>query len=643
MHTFRKLILCMLTLGTCVIFFSCPAPAQLHTRSEAVTERDLESGSASLTYTEALVTYICGDVYVKSDTGWEDVEIGNIVHPGEIIKVGADSLCELQFGEESVIQIQEKTEISLDDFMVDPNKSNVSMDLKLGSVLCKVAKLTGEESFKVRTSTAVCGVRGTEFLVSVSETHETLLAVKEGAVSIVPESADAQKIELEAGLDNPRIKQLIKKIEDSAVIVESHRQITIDQPTAQKTEQLINSMLAEVEKTDKGQSLSGQEEDEVSALVKKTGAEINKTIQPPIVTPPANEERLKGLDNIKIKKIHIVPEIDSGRSGETPAGKAEPALITLKINTEPADTEISLDGLYAGKGKFRKIFEEGRTLRFTFNKTGFKTQELTIEIDRTAQKEFTIILEKFTAGEQDAGPVNTEEKQKDELNKTTALKDMNKEEEKRETVEIKGGEEAEKNAADTASTTWNVTEDFSGGNLNSRWHWKRENRSRWSLQERPGFLLIKTENGDIWERTNNNRNLLYTEAEQPDLMVETRLEFSPVKNWQQAGLIIYRNDDNYVRMTFGYIDGRKIEFSYENSGKFKFIQKNYRAVVVYLRLLKKGNTCSGYFSEDGQNFTLIGEYNINFTGKSRVGLIAFNGDGSHDSAKAFFDSIRIAY
>jgi regulation of enolase protein 1 (concanavalin A-like superfamily) len=552
------------------------------------------------------------------------------VHPGEVIRVGADSLCELQFGEESVIQVQEKTEIALEDFMVDPNKSKVSMELKPGSVLCKVSKLTGEESFTVRTRTAVCGVRGTEFLVSVSEADETLLAVKEGAVSVIPESADAQKIEREAGLDNPRIKQLIKGIEDSAVIVESHRQITIDRPTAQKTEQLINSMLAEVEKTDTKQSLTGKEEDEVSALVKKTGAQINKTMHPPIVTPPANEERLKNLDFMKIKKIHVVPEKDAGRSGETPAGKAEPALITLKINTEPADTEIFLDGLYAGKGRFRKIFEEGRTLRFTFNKTGFKARELTVEIDKTTQKEFTITLEKLTAGEQGAGPVNTEEKQQDELNEAVALKDANKNEDKQ-------------NTAGTAGTKWNMIDDFNGTNLNGRWYWKRQKRSTWSLQEKPGFLMIKSENGDIYERTNNSRNLLLTEAEQPDFMVETRLEFSPFKNWQQAGLVIYLDDDNFVRLTFGYIDGRKLELSYEKYGKFKLIQKSYGTNVVYLRLLKKGKICSGYYSKDGQNFTLISEYNTHFAVKSRIGLLAINGDGSIDSARAFFDYVRIAY
>jgi len=441
MRTYGKLMLRIFTIGVCILIFSCPAPTQQHARTDTLAEKDLESGKASLTYKEALVTYVSGDVYVKGDADWEYVEIGNIIHPGEVIKVGADSLCELQFGRESVVQIKEKTEISLNDFMVDPNKSNVAVNLELGTVLCKVSKLSGEESFKVRTRTAVCGVRGTEFLVSVSEKHETLLAVKEGAVSIVPESADADTIEKQADLSNPQVKELIKHIEDSAMVVKANQEITIDKQTADKAEQLVGNMLAEVKEKDKEQTLSQEDENKVSALIKETSVKINKDISPPIVTPPENKEKLDALDKMEIKEIEVVPEARSEKAAETPAGKAVPALIKIKVTTDPSDADIYLAGTLTGKGRFQKLYEEGKTLHFTVSKPGFKTRELTVETNKTAWKEFNITLEKLTAKEQEAQAAQAKEKQQDKLNKTAALKDTGKTKKpagpQRETVPIK--------------------------------------------------------------------------------------------------------------------------------------------------------------------------------------------------------------
>jgi HSP20 family molecular chaperone IbpA len=72
----------------------------------------------------------------------------------------------------------------------------------------------------------------------------------------------------------------------------------------------------------------------------------------------------------------------------------------------------------ACKGRFQKLYEEGKTLHLTVSKPGFKTRELTVETGKTARKEFKITLEK----------------QKEDSNKTAALKDAKKEDEKQETA-----------------------------------------------------------------------------------------------------------------------------------------------------------------------------------------------------------------
>jgi outer membrane protein assembly factor BamB len=415
----------ILTLFLCVVVFSCPPAVQQVTRSETLADSALESGNAAVTYREALITFVSGEVYVKGEADWEYVEIGNIVHPGEIIKVGADSLCELQFGQDSVVRIQENSEVALKDFWLEPDKSKVDVNLEVGSVLCKVSKLSGEESFKVRTRTAVCGIRGTEFMVRVSDANDTVLAVKEGAVTIVPESADTDTIEQQADINDNGIKALVKKLEDSAVVVKANQEVTINEQTADRTRELVQNMVAEVRKADTKAEVTDKDLDSVSLLVTATTVKIRKVLSPPAQIPAENEKELKALDGMEIKEIMVVPETGSENKTEENKEESVPALIKIKVNALPQDADIYLDNQLMGKGRYQGLYQEGKTLHFTISKPGFKTQALTLETNKSAWKEFNITLQELSGKEkeEETKAAASAKQRQDELNKTVALKD----------------------------------------------------------------------------------------------------------------------------------------------------------------------------------------------------------------------------
>ncbi len=415
-----------------MFIFSCPPSIEQVTRSEALADSDLESGNASVTFQQALITFVAGEVYVKGDADWEFVEIGNIVHPGEVIKVGVDSLCELQFGRDSVVRIQENSEVALKDFWLEPDRSKVDVNLELGSVLCKVSKLSGEESFKVRTRTAVCGIRGTEFMVKVSDTNDTLLAVKEGAVTIVPESADTDAVERQADISNARIKELVKTIGSSALVVKAHQEVTINEETARQTRELVRNMVAEMRKADTKAEVTEQDLNAVSSLVSTTTKKINKALNTPARMQAENEKELKPLDNMEIKEVNVVPETTFESTKTESAENKEasvPALIKIKVNAEPPDADIYLENVLMGKGRYQGLYEEGRTLHFTISKPGFKKQSLTLETNKSAWKEFNITLQELSdkEKEQEVADAASAKQKQDELNKAVALKDTGKE------------------------------------------------------------------------------------------------------------------------------------------------------------------------------------------------------------------------
>ncbi|MBN1797722.1 MAG: FecR domain-containing protein [Spirochaetales bacterium] len=422
--------------GVCALFYACPQPEQAGSRAESLSDQDLESGKAALTYEEALVVCVSGEVFVKGTADWEYLEIGNIVHPSDNIKVEADSLCELQFGQKAVVRIQDNTEICLKDFWLEPEQTKVDIDLAVGSVLCKVSRLTGTEAFKVHTRTAVCGVRGTEFSVRVTDVKETVLAVKEGEVAIVPESAEAEKIEKQTQLDNTKLKELVGKMEDTALVVKARQEVIVNQEAAEEADRMVKGMVEEIKKADRDKELSDAELDTLSDLVTETAGKIKKSINQPREISAEREDELKDLDKMEIKEVRAGVEKPDGEKDDIRLIKIVPVLIKIKITAEPKDADIYLDGMAVGKGRFQKLYEEGKTIRFTVRKPGFTDKSITVETGKDTQKEYAIVLKELAGGEKVQEKKDTKKQAEtgEDPNKTAALTDKPAEEKKPETA-----------------------------------------------------------------------------------------------------------------------------------------------------------------------------------------------------------------
>jgi hypothetical protein len=189
-------------------------------------------------------------------------------------------------------------------------------------------------------------------------------------------------------------------------------------------------------------------------------------------------------------------------------------------------------------------------------------------------------------------------------------------------------------------------DDFTSPTLNPKWHWTREDTTHWSLTAFPGFLRIVTQRKDIW-RSNNSAPLLM-QSLQPfssdGLVIQTRIVIAPIANHHQGGLVIYANDDNYVRFTYAYIDGPKFEFAKEIGGNFQQFQVPAPSGIndFHLRIVKFGMTYYGYYSQDGEHWILIGVHeNVNIS-PSEIGLSAFNAeDVTSTEIPADFDYFRV--
>lgn len=165
------------------------------------------------------------------------------------------------------------------------------------------------------------------------------------------------------------------------------------------------------------------------------------------------------------------------------------------------------------------------------------------------------------------------------------------------------------------------------------------------------FLSIHTAKGDLMGSGGNAAEgavRLGSELEEGETAF-VAMRFTPKEERQQAGLIVYQGQDDYVR--FGRFFGSRttLEMGQEVRGETSVLRVNsvYDAAgqtgqVLYLALERKGGKLWGYTSRDGVAYEAFGEAIVwpETFGKARVGIYALNGRRDSPSLRADFVSLR---
>ncbi|VTR93141.1 signal peptide protein : Uncharacterized protein OS=Rhodopirellula baltica WH47 GN=RBWH47_02949 PE=4 SV=1: DUF1349 [Gemmata massiliana] len=185
-----------------------------------------------------------------------------------------------------------------------------------------------------------------------------------------------------------------------------------------------------------------------------------------------------------------------------------------------------------------------------------------------------------------------------------------------------------------------ATETFNG-KFQLRWKPVRPDEDHVSWTKNRGALTITTQRGTIHgDETGNKesqaRNIYLIDNPLPDdadfEIVTCIAGFAPKQQYQQAALILYNDDDNYVKWSY--------EFSYVNNGSVALgliretkAKPEHDHVAVpekadeklWLRLTKRKNSYEYASSTDGKEFAVHGEREWGDKGPQRIGILAKNG------------------
>jgi hypothetical protein len=132
------------------------------------------------------VTKVKGNVSFRNGIAapYKALTAGQEASEGSWLKTGKDGWVELTLSDNSRFTIANNSELEIQSFLVGKARKTGTFALTQGKLRASVMKLAGQQTdIKVKSGTAVAGVKGTEFLM-LSQGPANILFGNEGTVSV---------------------------------------------------------------------------------------------------------------------------------------------------------------------------------------------------------------------------------------------------------------------------------------------------------------------------------------------------------------------------------------------------------------------------------------------------------------------------
>jgi len=178
-------------------------------------------------------------------------------------------------------------------------------------------------------------------------------------------------------------------------------------------------------------------------------------------------------------------------------------------------------------------------------------------------------------------------------------------------------------------------DDFDGTDLGAGWEVVRRNQN---LVVSDGTLKIPTETGDVYGSANDAKNIVLRQAPSGPWTITTKVKHAGNRQYHQAGLIVYGDDDNYTKFdrladnqpTAGVTE--HFEFINEVAGTPRNESADAGPQLAgtgfpsdfYMKIESDGTQIRGYYSANGTDWTLTGRPAALPTGNVRVGVFALS-------------------
>ena len=166
--------------------------------------------------------------------------------------------------------------------------------------------------------------------------------------------------------------------------------------------------------------------------------------------------------------------------------------------------------------------------------------------------------------------------------------------------------------------------------LKEGWEWVRGGSMDRRVQS--GVLQMRSLPGGLWKHDNNVRNMVLRPlpgTSEETLAVEVHVSNRPTAIYENAGLILYRDDDNYVAVIKEFMrDELVVAISREVKGEGEVPGRQaYEATDVWLRMQVSRRGVKSYYRPSKKDrWDALGECALPGNADVRIGLLAAYGD-----------------
>lgn len=119
------------------------------------------------------VKKVSGDVSILRGSAAIKATAGMRLNEGDIVRTGDDASAGIIFKDSTVFSVGSKSEVLINKYMFEPKDDQYafSLNMKKGTAVYESGRMgkLSPESVKIHTPKATIGVRGTKFMVEVTE------------------------------------------------------------------------------------------------------------------------------------------------------------------------------------------------------------------------------------------------------------------------------------------------------------------------------------------------------------------------------------------------------------------------------------------------------------------------------------------
>jgi len=196
------------------------------------------------------------------------------------------------------------------------------------------------------------------------------------------------------------------------------------------------------------------------------------------------------------------------------------------------------------------------------------------------------------------------------------------------------------------------SDEFNSPTLSPQWTWVRQPTAGTFGLTGQNFQF-NTQSADLFVDS-NNASVLIEATPSSDYVAETRVNLNVpasgcCQNFVQAGLVIFGDDDNYIKLVpVSIFNTRQTEFAKElapvPSGypRYGSTLAGPPSDWTWLRIVKRtvagGETYTAYTSNDGQTWVRGGTWTHNLGSGAHIGLVSMGGSGF----TAQFDYVHVS-